>query len=113
MFIQVRSVVLSHECEVIVEPSTDAVLPTSTLVQLSQVGQTRLSWSCNAGRRARQPDQPDDADENEPESEMTQHRVLHYFRTEGPLNQTAFGASDRAATMSGHPSPSRSPIATP
>ena len=46
MFIQVRSVLLSHECEVIVDPSTDAALPTSTLVQLSQVGQTRYSPSC-------------------------------------------------------------------
>ena len=35
------------------------------------------------------------------------------YRTEAPLKETAFGASDRAATMSGHPSPSRSPIATP
>ncbi len=43
MFIHVRSVVLSHECDVIVEPSTDAALPTSTLVQPSHVGQTSAS----------------------------------------------------------------------
>ena len=47
MFIQVRSVVLSHECDVIVDPSADAALPTSTLVQLSHVGQTSDSPSCS------------------------------------------------------------------
>ena len=50
MFIHVRSVVLSHECEVIVEPSTEAALPTSTLVQPSHVGQT--SASSRVGRLA-------------------------------------------------------------
>jgi len=43
MFIHVRSVVLSHEWEVIVDPSTDAALPTRTLVQPSQLGQMNES----------------------------------------------------------------------
>ena len=36
-----------------------------------------------------------------------------YLFAAGPLNQMALGASDRAATMSGQPSPSRSPVAAP
>ncbi len=40
-------------------------------------------------------------------------RVQLRFATTAPLNQTPFGASDRAAAISGHPSPSRSPIASP
>jgi len=38
MFIQVLSVLLSQECEVIVEPSAEASLPTRMLVQLSDSG---------------------------------------------------------------------------
>jgi hypothetical protein len=36
--IQVRSELLSQECEVMVEPSTEASLPTKMLVQLSKTG---------------------------------------------------------------------------
>jgi len=39
--------------------------------------------------------------------------VPSYFVPAFVPNQTAFGASLRAAAMSGHPSPSRSPIARP
>jgi hypothetical protein len=38
MFIQVRSVPLSQEWEVMVEPSAEASLPTRMLVQLSESG---------------------------------------------------------------------------
>jgi hypothetical protein len=38
MVIQVRSVVLSQECEVIVAPSTEARRPTRRLVQPSKSG---------------------------------------------------------------------------
>ena len=47
MFIQVRSVLLSQECDVMVDPSTEAALPTSTLVHPSHVGQNRASCSCS------------------------------------------------------------------
>jgi len=43
MFIQVRSVLLSHEWDVMVEPSTEASFPTSMLVQLSTCGWSVLA----------------------------------------------------------------------
>jgi hypothetical protein len=52
MFIHVRSVVLSQECEVIVEPSTEASFPTSMLVQDSISGMVLslvLVVDCTAG----------------------------------------------------------------
>ena len=51
MSIHVRSVVLSHECDVIVEPSTDAPFPTRMLVQPSH-SQTSPSAcaACGTGR---------------------------------------------------------------
>ena len=58
MSIHVRSVVLSHECEVIVEPSTDAAFPTRMLVQPSHSQTGASAWpawltaaACAAGRR--------------------------------------------------------------
>jgi hypothetical protein len=52
MSIHVRSVVLSQECEVIVEPSTEANFPTKMLVQDSIAGRlSSLVWAvdCTAG----------------------------------------------------------------
>jgi len=55
MFIQVRSVVLSHECDVIVDPSAEAAFPTRTLVQESNSGGSpgRTALACEAGRNDR------------------------------------------------------------